>query len=59
MVRCKCGRWTNFGITCSQCRVSTVIIPHESDEEPEEIPAADEELVELVEEDEKELTEDD
>lgn len=49
MVRCKCGRWTNFGITCSQCRVSTVIIPHDSDEEPEVV-AADEELVEVIEE---------
>ena len=23
MIRCRCGRWTNYGLTCSQCRTHT------------------------------------
>lgn len=51
MVRCKCGRWTNAGITCTQCRVSAPIVPEGYDrDEPEDIPATDETLTEIPEE---------
>jgi hypothetical protein len=51
MVRCKCGRWTNAGITCTQCRVSAPIVPEGYDrDEPEDLPATDETLTEISEE---------
>ena len=41
MIRCRCGRWTNFGFTCASCNVTKTF-------------AFDDEEEEKVEEDEKE-----
>ena len=51
MVRCKCGTWTDAGITCTLCRISSPIVPvGNNQDEPEDAPATDEVLNEVTEE---------
>lgn len=49
MIRCRCGTWTNYGMTCSRCAPEAW---HKSDTEPEEV-------VEIEEETEEEDDDDD
>lgn len=36
MIKCKCGRWTNHGLTCSNCRGSNYY-PKEDDYNDDEL----------------------
>jgi len=48
MVRCRCGVWTDFGLTCSKCRMEGL-----TDEQVEESDELEEETIleEPIEED--------
>jgi hypothetical protein len=47
VIRCRCGRWTNFGLTCSRCRTHTL---NYGDEDPiEEAPDEEEPEEETIE----------
>ena len=40
LVRCRCGRYTNYGLSCSQCRTEAfstddVVVDKDSDEQKE------------------------
>jgi len=50
--QCKCGRYTNYGLTCTSCRSDYLGYKHSVDDaEPEE---SEEETEELVEEEDNE-----
>ena len=63
MIRCKCGTYSNFGLSCSSCRTPYSIIPKNTDdkntdeEETEEVEMESleelEELSNLEEEDDQ------
>lgn len=42
-VRCKCGKYTNYGLTCSSCRVETI----GSEKQKRKGPASEEETDDL------------
>ena len=36
MIRCKCGRYTNYGVTCTSCRMSFSLIKEDTKTKSEE-----------------------
>lgn len=56
-VRCKCGRWTNYGLTCSMCRTEAYEYGDEPQTEDPKPPEGvdkvveSEEIVEEIEDD--------
>ena len=55
MVRCRCGAWTNFGLTCTKCRLDS-FTSSGTDKESETDDVSLEELEEVEEEDEEDDT---
>ncbi len=49
MIRCRCGTWTDYGMTCSRCADAwnKVVLPPKNDDEEEE--EVEEELISLEE----------
>ena len=48
MIKCRCGRWTNFGLTCAQCAaeawIKDIPTPDEDDDEENVEPLSLDEL---------------
>lgn len=56
MVRCKCGVWTDYGLTCTKCRADTPASsdPPPSETDPREIDFEDLDIVDPPDEEEEE-----
>ena len=52
MIRCRCGRWTNYGLTCSNCRQDGFSYSEESEKKTEK--KTEEKAVEQDKDEEKE-----
>lgn len=49
MVRCRCGVWTDYGLSCFNCRMEIDRVPVEPSEDEDEI-----EIVEVEDDEEEE-----
>lgn len=49
MLRCRCGKFTNYGITCTSCRTQNSIIQNSYDDDEEETSEEEEEPTESLE----------
>ncbi len=44
MMRCKCGKWSNYGFTCTSCRMAVSVVDTDEDEANVEDAPSEEEL---------------
>jgi len=50
MIRCRCGVYSNFGLSCSSCRIPYSIIPKNTDKKRDEEEETEEVETESLEE---------
>ncbi len=50
MIKCRCGKWSNYGLTCASCRVSVSVVETDDGEGDVEEVTPDEEELDLEEE---------